>query len=534
MTPTVDQAIALHRAGRLADAEHCYRDILETYPDALAARNGLGVVLLQTNRAEDAAPYFAKVIESHPDDVEARNNLGAAALQCGRLEDARESFEKALDLAPNHGQARANLGVVLYKLNDLEGSVDAFEAVIAAGNSNADTYYNHSQTLRALGRFDEAEAAARRAIDRAPDRVDAHVGLGITQAAKGDRAAAEASYRTALNTNPRAAEAHHNLAQILLQSGRLAEGWEAFEWRWHTPDFRGAGPFRDLPLWHGAPLAEGTLLVWTEQGVGDQILYSSMVHDLEGRAPSLMVACTERLVPVFTRSFPFADVVSQTTLKAEPALLESVTAQIPSGSLGQFLRPSLESFPDRTAFLGADPDKVSVLKAKYQDQFGDSVRIGLSWRSGNPRFGAAKSIMLADLKPVFAHSNITFVDLQYGNTDDERASFSREHGFEIHRDPVIDAKADLDGFAAQVAAMDLVITASNTAAHIAGALAVPCWTLLPAGPGLLWYWFLDRGDSPWYPSLRLFRQGSPGNWTAVAQQVSEALSGFIPAYPGAS
>ncbi len=227
------------------------------------------------------------------------NNLGAAALQCGELDEARDVYEKAVALNPEHSQALANLGVVLFRLNDLDRSAEVLRKAIEADANNADTQYNYSRTLRALGQLDDAETAARRDLDLMPGHVDARVHLGVTQAAKGEKEAAEASYRDAIKTEPRTAAAHHNLAQILLQSGRLSEGWEEFEWRWQTPDFQGAGSFRALPPWQGNPIHDSTLLVWTEQGVGDQILYAGMIPDVENMASNILIACTERLVPLF-------------------------------------------------------------------------------------------------------------------------------------------------------------------------------------------------------------------------------------------
>ena len=400
--------------------------------------------------------------------------------------------------------------------------------------NNADTHYNYSRTLRALGRLNEAEQAARQALALTPDHVDARINLGVAQAARGKRSEAEASYREALGVDPRAAAAHHNLAQILLQTERFEEDWKAFEWRWHTPDFQGAGAFRALPAWPGSPMDHGTLLVWTEQGVGDQILYAGMIPDLKHLAPDVLVACTERLVPLFARSFPEAKVLAQPDLQADQERLSSVAAQIPAGSLGQHLRPSPEAFHGHSAYLVADPGRTTALKSKYENQFEGAVRIGLSWRSGNPRFGAQKSLALADLTPLFEAPNTNFIDLQYGDTADERDALVQSSGRTLHHDTDIDSLDDLDAFAAQVTAMDLVITASNTTAHMAGALGIPCWVLVPTGPGLLWYWFLDRSDSPWYPSLRLFRQATPGDWAPVVQQVNAALADFASSHSGTS
>ncbi len=534
MIPTVDQAVALHQAGRLAEAEQCYRTILGVEPKTIGAFRGLGTVLLQTDRAAEAAEPLQTALDIEPDNADTLNNLGSAQLQLGQLDNARKTYEQAVALSPSHNQAQANLGVALFKLDDLERSVVAFQAAISTNPNNAETHYNYSRTLRALGRLDDAEQAARQALDLTPDHADARINLGVAQAAMGKRSEAEASYRQALDVNPRAAAAHHNLAQILLQSGRFKEGWEAFEWRWHTPDFQGADAFRALPAWTGSPMDQGTLLVWTEQGVGDQILYAGIFPDLKDKASDLLIASTERLAPLFARSFPFATVVAQPDLQVDQKRLSSIVAQIPAGSLGQYLRPSEDAFGARPAFLTAESDKTAALKSKYDAQFGDALRIGLSWRSGNPRFGAAKSLALTDLASLFEAPSTVFIDLQYGDTADEHAVLQQSGGHTLHRDPYIDSLADLDTFAAQVAAMDLVVTAPNTTAHMAGALGVPCWVLVPTGPGLLWYWFLDRSDSPWYPSLRLFRQAPPGDWAPVVQQVNAALAGFVSSHPGTS
>lgn len=527
MIPTLDQVNVLHRAGRFDEAEQGYCEILEAAPDTASAQHGLGVLLLQTGRAREAIEHLRIAANEQPTDTGVLNALGASQLQIGNDDAAEASFRAAIEQDPNQAQALANLGVTLYRLNDFTGSVEALARAVEVDPKNADTLYNLSRAFRATGELSEAERTIRSAIAVSPAHVEAQVDLGVTKAAQGDRVAAEDSYRQALARDPQVAEAHHNLAQILLQSERLLEGWEAFEWRWQTEDFRGADTFRNLPPWDGKKISLGTLLVWTEQGPGDQILYSSIVPALVGMAPRILLACTARLVSLFERSFPFADVVSQADLLADEKQQRDVTAQIPVGSLGHYFRPDIDAFPDQGSFLIADVKRRDALRERYKSKLGDKPMIGLSWRSGNPRFGAAKSIGLSDLGSALETIDATFVDLQYGDTTDD-LKHAASAGLDVIHDPEIDSLVDLDAFAAQVAAMDLVITVSNTTAHVAGSLGVPCWTLVSAGSGQFWYWFLDREDSPWYPSLRLFRQTKPGDWSGVLGDLKAALAGWVP------
>lgn len=528
MRPTLDQAFTLHRAGRLPDAEAAYRAILDATPSEAGARRGLGLLLVQSSKPEEAIEVLKPLIaDGAPTDADGANILGAAQMQTGSWDEAKQAFEVALSMRADHPEALANLGSVQYKLGNVDEAIEILSRAAAQTPENAETYFNLSLALRAANRLSEAEEAARKAILLAPNAANAHVAMGVIHAAKGDDARAIAAYRQGLAADPRAAEAHHNLAQMLLARGELADGWDEFEWRWQTSDFAGADSFLSLPSWDGNVLSEGTLLVWTEQGIGDQILYSSIVPDLETLAPNILIACEARLVPLFARSFTFAEVISQADLLAYEKRCHSVTAQIPAGSLGRLLRRDAAAFPGRTSYLSADPDHVEKLRAKYREQATDKPLVGLSWRSANPRFGSRKSLPAGSLAAALGGADATFVDLQYGDAEPDRAAAAAQ-GLELFRDPDIEAMTDLDGFAAQVAALDLVITVSNSTAHFAGALGVPAWVLVPAGPGRFWYWFLDRADSPWYPSLRLFRQATPGTWDDVLAAVSAALRDHDP------
>ena len=523
MRATLDQALTLHRAGRTTDAVQCYEEVIATDPESHTARHGLAVLLLQLGRFADAREHLECLVAKSAADANVYNVLGIVHQQSDNVAAACDSFEQALTLDPNHGKALANLGVARYQLDDFQGSLEVLARAVQSEPDNAESFYSYGQTLRALGKLEEAMHATRRALLLSPNHARAHIDLGITLMAMAQPTEAEAQYERALTIDSNAMEAHHYLAHIKLQRSQLKDGWVDFEWRWQTPDFKAADSFFNYPVWDGTALSNGALLVWAEQGVGDQIMYASMVPDLERVQSDLVLVCAANLVPLFARSFPSARVISMTVAKDEPQLLDNVSAQIPIGSLGRLFRSDMDAFPDRPSFLVADQEQTADLRAKYKREHGDKPLVGLSWRSGNAITGAAQSLGLADMASGLSRTDITFIDLQYGDTESDRMAAGRK-GLDVIEDSDIDPLADLDGFAAQVGAMDLVITISNTTAHVAGALGVPCWTMLPSGLGQNWYWFLDRDDCPWYPSLRLFRQGVPGDWTNVIEDVGAAFA----------
>ena len=194
------------------------------------------------------------------------------------------------------------------------------------------------------------------------------------------------------------------------------------------------------------------------------------------------------------------------------------------GDLGFWLRPERDGFPSRKNYLRADVKRRDILRTSYLDG-SESILIGLSWFSRNPEMGWEKSIDLKDWLPLLEVPGVTFVDLQYGDTFAQRETLQKQTGIEIIHDETVDQLADLDAFAAQVAAMDMVVSISNTTAHMAGALGVPTWVLLSEVP--LWRWFQDRTDSPWYPSVQLFRQRRSGGWPEVMGEVAAALREWL-------
>ena len=297
---------------------------------------------------------------------------------------------------------------------------------------------------------------------------------------------------------------------------RIQEGWQEYEWRWNSE----IGVLkRDFPqaLWQGEDLADKTILVWREQGVGDVILCAGMVPALIAAGVRVILECDPRLVNLFERSFPDVTSIALTDPPAPQLLADNIDYQIAIGSLGRWLRKTTDQQLVPTSYLTADAVKRDELRESYRA--GDErLLVGVSWNSVSDNL---KSLPLLDLSPLAGVPGVKLIDLQYGDTLVERAAFAADVGTEILHDTRIDQLADLDAFAAQVAAMDLVVTVSNTTAHFAGALGIPTWVLLSTVP--LPCWLLDRENSPWYPSVKLFRQSQFGQWADVIERVTSEL-----------
>jgi hypothetical protein len=271
------------------------------------------------------------------------------------------------------------------------------------------------------------------------------------------------------------------------------------------------------PLWKGEKLAsDGRLLIWNEQGVGDEIMFAGLVPDVIRTGNRCVLDCDARLNPLFARSFPGVEIVSTSDPDHRPEL--DFAAHLPSGSLPGVFRTTHVAFAATASpYLAADPFETKKFRADYAD---GKRLAGLAWYTKNRKTSRQRSIYLSMFAPCFACPGIRWISLQYGDPD-ELEKHAALADARILIDRSVDPFSNIDRFAAQVAAMDLVVTIDNSTAHLAGALGIPTWVLLPFAPD--WRWLLARDDSPWYPSLRLFRQPKPGDWHAVIQKVLNAL-----------
>ena len=401
--------------------------------------------------------------------------------------------QKAIKSKPTYATAHNNLGVILHKKGDFERAIASYHQAIEISPGNSEAYNN----------------------------------LGASLHAKGDIEKSVWAYEQAIITNPKFAEGHKNLGMLLLQKGDFEKGWELCEWRWLCKDF----PFEHRnfpqPIWDGSYLKGRSIVVWAEQGVGDEIMFTSILTDLLQLEAEIMVECDLRLVTLFQRSLPNIQFFPRYNLPETQLLDTSIDYQIPMGSLGRWLRPDTDSFQQKTnPYLQACPKKTKQLREKYKKLAGDKLLIGISWKSVNQYTGKEKSTSLDDWTPILSLQDCYFINLQYGNVDKEIKEYcaDKDNVFMYAEEEIVPLE-NLDDFAAQTSALDLIISTSNTTVHMAGALGKNIWTLLPYIPD--WRWMLNREDTLWYPKMKLFRQHEIGNWPGVFSKVEVALEQYV-------
>ncbi len=449
-----------------------------------------------------------------------------------RYPAALDAANRALKLAPNHPNAHSYRGSALLQLGQLEDALAAYNRVIAIAPHAAVAHYNRGNALRRLGRWAESLVSLEQALKLQPNYTDALTVSGLAWQALGDKARALQFFDEALGINPQAADAHYNRALLLLATGHLGEGWQDYAWRlrWDMAIRRGQSRAvgQIAPEWDGG-LINGPLLVVPEQGLGDQIFYAGMLGDLQRQLPGSTVCLEPRMIPLLDRSFKQLLFISPELIDEAACIAERrYAAQIHIGSLGQFFRKDAQDMANvQQAYLKADPEKTSAFRKRLSNK--DKIICGLSWHSKNDEFGRDKSLSLESLVPLLKSSSAEFIDLQYGDTSAERADLQSTHHLWVNKLEDVDSFHDIDTLAALISACDIIITVSNTTAHLAAALGKPVIVMLPESPSLFWYWHIDRTDSPWYPSAVLLRQTQAGDWAEVIATASAALTEFIDA-----
>lgn len=498
---------------------------LAQQPNDVELHNSLGAVLRFLDRAEQAVVHFRKAIALNPEYAEVHCNLGKALHELGRSEEACAAFQRAVALRPSLIEAQGNWGQALMILGRYAEAAARFEAAVALTGGDPEAVFNLGNALQALQKFDEAIVRYRQVLVREPNHGRAHYCLGIALVALNRNEEALRSYDRAIELMPDNDFVKWNKAHLSLALGQFEAGWELVDHRWHA-DLR-TRPSLSQPRWDGGRV-KGTLWVWRDQGLGDQILYSSMVPELAGLADALLLAVEPRLVPLFARSFAGVRVVASEVVVAAPP--EPIAAQECLSDVGRYLRPDWQSFERREhGYLIADAARSRELRARLT---GDGRRlIGLSWQSRNPKLGQAKTARLHDFASVLRIPNGRFIDLQYGDTLAEREAVRQDLGLQVERVEDVDNFNDIDALAALISACDLVLTVSNTTAHLSGALGKPTWVLVPSGSARFWYWFRDREDSPWYPRVRITRQARGQTWADLIAGVAPEIARVVELQP---
>lgn len=521
------RGLAAHGAGRPAEAEDAFRAALALAPGRVSILANLAAVLLAQGRAAEARGHAEQAAAAEPQNLEACLTLGACLLQTQEPQAALDWLDRACALRPDSAQARSNRGNALLALKRAPEALAELERAVALEPQLAEAWTNRGNALHELGQTAQAVASHDRALALQPRHARAWYNRGNALAHLRRIDEAVASFDAAIAAEPGFSDAHVNKAVTLLNHCRFAPGWAEYEWRWQNADFPSVRPATPMPEWDGRPLP-GTLWLWAEQGIGDEILYLSMLDSLKPLAGRLLVSADQRLLPLLVRSHP------QVTFRDRrlPVLAGEADRQLAMGSLGRLCRNSLADFAGQRAWL--EPDAARVARWRERATPDGSPLCGIAWASKNPRIGAAKTVRLADLLPVLQLPGVRFADLQYGDTTAERAALHAGYGVALQHFDDLDYFNDIENLCALIAACDLVVTTSNVTTHLAGAMGRPVLQLTPRARGKLWYWHAGVDPSPWYPSVRLFEQGADGAWSAAIAAVAATAAARLTGQPAPS
>ncbi len=510
----LQQALGHHQAGRLREAETLYRDILVREPEHPDALHLLGVIAHQTGQHEQAVALIEFAIRVQPRVPAYYNNLGEALTALSRLDEAVAAYQQAANLAPDYAETHNNQGIALQMLRREGEAVAAFERAVRAKPDFTEAHYNLGNVLLDTGRPEEAVRAYRTALQLLPSYTQAYNNLGIALAAQLRIDDAIHAFDQALHLMPDFAEAHANKGMALLLSGKFAEGWSEHTWRFGCAEQQGRsaqGRFKQ-PQWDGDKFAGKTLLVHAEQGFGDTIQFVRYLPMVRAKGGHVLFACEADLHRLF------ADLAGVDALLPDPRTLPADGAfdmHVPLLELPRLFGTKLESIPRQVPYLTVDADQVAAWRPRIT---ADRFNVGLCWagRPAHPN-DRNRSIALAAFAPLARVPGVTFYSLQKGAAAEQLRQ--PPAGMQL-----IDYSGDLHDFAdtgALIMNLDLVISVDTAPVHVAGALAHEVWTLLPFAPD--WRWLRDREDSPWYPTMRLFRQPRLGDWEGVMERVAEAL-----------
>lgn len=513
-------ALCLAGLGATQAAENTLRDCIARFPTDAKARVALGTLLAQPEKIGEAEAIFRSVLAFEPENAEANAGVADCLHKQARFDEATAFYRNALAARPHDTTILCHLGETLIELHRLDEAEDTLRQAQALDAANAAVLTSLGRIQELRGDLTAAIALHDRALGIAPRHFDALTNRGSAKRFAGDVHGAIADYDAALAVRPGFPPALANKALSLLTLGRFDEAWPHYRNRLRARP--GALNLTGDAPWNGKSLAGKDVLLWTEYGIGDEILFASLLPELADATASCTVVCAPRLCTLFQRSFPAIQF-----LPLGAPLPRTYDVHMPLTDAAQFLRPDWASFPRHDGYLAADPALTSALRSRYQAG-GARPLIGISWRSASGASGRFKSTALSDWSGIVQARDATYVSLQYGNVQEEIAAAANALGRPVINDPSIDSVQDIDAFAAQVAAMDLVISVSNTTVHVAGALGKPVWILAPRGPGMHWYWHLDRADNPWYPSARIFRQREPMAWDTPLADVARDLA----AWPG--
>jgi tetratricopeptide (TPR) repeat protein len=505
------------QSSALSTAELFLHQVFKLQPANPEALRLSGVIAALNGNYSDALENLDKAILNSPKFALAYSNKGNVCLELGRYEESLVCYNKAISIQPNNYETHNNKGNLLQELKKYNEAIDCYDTSISLRSDYYEAYTNKANALTELKRFDDAILYYEKSLAINSNNPNAWLGMGWAFHAKKVIDKAEFFLKRALSIDLHHAQANENLAHVYLKNLAFIDGWKHNEYRWQLKGSESRALLTTKPRWTGLELRP-QLFIWSEQGIGDQILYSSMLHELNKFSQKNLISLDKKLIPIFKRSFPNYEFINKDDEVSE----DRYTHQIPIGSLGRIFRNSLEDF-QRTNYPYIVDDAARTQRIKSKIEFSSKKTCGISWGSTNRKVGDHKSIPIHDLYPILGMKGIKFVNLQYGDVSSSLAQVKQDLGNEILCINEINLFDDVDGALSIISSCDIIVTCSNTTAHLAGALGKETLLLVPYSAGQFWYWHSIDGKSIWYPSVKVFEQQLQGDWTAPVHEVKEYL-----------
>ncbi len=491
-----------HRSASQADVLDA--DIQQVYSHA--------VELHQQGNRQEAARLYQMILANKPDHADSLHYLGVLAFENGAAETACELIKKAIHISSAQAIFHYNLATIYKSDRQPANAIKHYKRAVKLQPDHIDAYTNLAATYHEMENFALARQANLSALKIDQKSIAALHNMGTLMNEAGQYDEAIQYFDQVILCDPMHIEARFKKAHLQLLEGDFSNGWQGYSWMFFASSYLEKNPNRLIPFpkWNGGSLENRRLLVNADQGIGDELMFASCLPDAMKISGSVVVECNPRLVSLYQRSFPGIDIIPAE--KKQDFYwhqgLGDIDYRINLSGLAEYFRRKEDDFPRHQGYILTDPTKVNDWRERLH-ALGDGINIGISWRGGaNDRTRKARSIPLNHWKKLCSLSTVNIISLQYGQHEKEIEEFNQQTNNPLHTFEDIDPLADLDGFSALIASLDLVISIDNSTVHFAGAVGTPAWALLPHTPD--WRWMIDREDSPWYPSVKLYRAEKMG------------------------
>ena len=518
----------LNKLKRYEDAIHNYNKAIELDFFLIEVYSYRGVAFKNLKSYDKSMADYDKAIIMNPNNFDAYSKRGSLLNDLGRCEEALVSFNTAIKINSNFEEAFLNRGNLFNDLKKYGEAIEDYDRAIFINPEYAEAHSNRGNTLNEIAKYDDALISLNKSIDLKSDNEMAYYNRGVVLRNLNLYNAALVDYSKAIDIKYDYPEAHWNKSLILLLTQKLKEGWSLYkEWRWKIKIEFSKKLDTKIPYWNRQNTNnQSKILLWAEQGIGDEIFYFGMLKNFSDTDARVTVSADTRLHALFKRSMPELEFVDRKEID-NICDENAFDFQAPIGDIGQLFSVdrSLEHKTPKP-FFQINQSRCSEIKNKNHF-LSDKFVCGISWKSTNKDIGITKSLNLIDLSPLLSIENVVFVSLQYGSTADEIEFFEKNIGIKIHTIDGLDIFNDIDGLVSLISLCDLVVTTSNITAHLTGAIGKKGMVLMPFSKGKIWYWHSGVGPSLWYPSLELVSQSQMNDWTDPINKCKEWVLGQL-------